>query len=173
MQEVRDIASAFQDAGLTVDPMHSGNVGFSLFPRIQQRVDRCARDIVTHNPRMLSQEMVAHALHYPVLAGLLAGHFSSLFRTGDDPDEFVRAEISRLCELNVSSDVEVPVLHLPLARGQEILWSGVTFRGLNPWSDLDGYDGLEGLVKAVDGRFNGMAALAAPGDLMRRWRFVD
>ena len=173
MQEVRDIASAFQDAGLTVDPMHPGNIGFSLFPHIERRVDRCARDIVARNPGMLSDEMVSRTLRHIVIAGLLGGYLSDLFREGDDPNEFVRAQVKRLCDFTKTTDVEVPVLHLPLAWGQELLWSGVTFRGLNPWSDLDGYEGLEGLVKTVDGRFNGMASLAAPGDLNRVWRFVD
>ena len=173
VREVRDIASAFQEAGLAVDPMHPGNIGFSLFPRIDQRVDGCARDIVARNPGMLSHEMVSSTLRYIVLAGLLGGYLPDVFREGDDPDEFVRVQVKQFCDFSKTTDVEVPVLHLPLARGQELLWSGVTFRGLNPWGDLKGYKGFERLIDVVDGRFNGMATLAAPGDSMRVWRFVD
>lgn len=175
--EILGIVDALREAGAAVDDEYSGQpVEFWRFPAIEAQIRAVGRQIVALNPEMLSGGDVARGLHFPLLTDLLAGRLWERYDQEYEPltpRTLVERHIERQVQYRAWANIEVPVLHLPVARGDEVLWGSVTFKGVNPWGDLGDREGLEVLIQQFNGRLNGLASVRCPGDPGHMWAHLN
>ena len=173
IDEVLEIAQALREAGVQAQTFRQQPVDFWRHPHIERRIRQVANIVVALNPEMLSQDHVTSLIHWPILVNLIDGRLYDSRETEVEPRDFIHQNLQPLTIYSATTDIEVPVLHCLSLRGESFTWGPVTFKGVNPWSDLGDYEDLKLLIEHYDGRLNGMASVSCPGDPSRAWAYLN